>query len=142
MPQAPPRRMPTPLNLAPFALDSEDQHAEPPPPCRDGPRRRPAGAFLAGPLSWMQLDRAASLLGRALHLWLILNHKVRLSRSKTRTVSVSLKRIGAGHDLNESAARRALRALEGTGLLSVVRRLGRALEVTLEEPPTGVGGET
>jgi hypothetical protein len=134
--QSSPQQKPAPLNLDPFTLDGKDLAAEFPTARPRHLRGRPAGAFLAGPLCWTQLDQAAALPGRALLLWLILVHRARLSRSKARTVHVCLKRIGAGHGLNESASRRALRSLERAGLVTVVRHPGQALEVMLQDPPT------
>jgi hypothetical protein len=60
-----------------------------------------------------------------------LKHRARVTRSKSRTVSVCLGRIGAGHGLNEAAARRALCGLEQVGLVAIRRKPGHGLEVTL-----------
>jgi hypothetical protein len=95
------------------------------------------GEFLAGPLSWPLLDKAASLPGKALHVWLILRHKARLSRRQE--VSVCLRRIG--HGLNEWATSRALRRLEAAGLVTIHRLPGHALQVRVSDLLTDPPGE-
>jgi hypothetical protein len=98
------------------------------------PRRRAKKeAFLAGPLKWGLLDKAAALPGRALHLWLILNHKARLSGNKE--VAVCLSRIG--HGLDRQMARRALRRLEKAGLVAIDRKPGCSLKVFLQGEEKG-----
>jgi hypothetical protein len=56
-----------------------------------------------------------------------------IGRQKRRTVRVCLARVGLG--ISEQAARRALKALEVAGLVSVRRKAGHGLEVTLLELP-------
>jgi hypothetical protein len=82
------------------------------------------------------LEAAARLPGQALALSLCLWREV--GRRKTRTVRLCLGRVGLG--VSEQAARRALRELERARLVSVLRKPGRGLEVTLldlgtAEPP-------
>jgi hypothetical protein len=89
--------------------------------------------FLAGPFDWGLLDRAAAVPGRALHLLLVLHHHQRLARGKAGTLSVNLKRIGEGHGVSKWAIWRALRALERAGLVTVLRRGGYGVRVTLKE---------
>jgi hypothetical protein len=50
-------------------------------------------------------------------------------RRRCRTVKLSLTRVGLG--VREATARRALRSLEAAGLVSVLRKPGNGLEVTL-----------
>jgi hypothetical protein len=103
----------------------------PPPeaPRRPGksPRHRPGEWFLRGPVPWPWLEAAARLPGQALAVALCLWREV--GRHKRRTVQLSLGRTGLG--VSEQAARRALRAMELAGLVSVLRKPGRGLEVTL-----------
>src|SRR5215468_5398788 len=100
-------------------------------PSTKPPRHRPGERFLKGPIPWPWLEQAARLPGKALALSLALWREAGYRRR--RTVSVSLSRAGLG--VNEQAARRALRALQAAGLVSVLRKPGRKLEVTLLEPP-------
>jgi hypothetical protein len=93
------------------------------------PRHRPGEWFLKGPIPWPWLDRAARLPGSALAVSLALWREV--GRRKRCTVRLCLGHIGLG--VSEQAARRALRALEGAGLLSVRREPGHGLEITLLE---------
>jgi hypothetical protein len=103
------------------------------------PRHRPGEWFLRGPIPWPWLETAAQLPGRALALALCLWREV--GRHKRRTVRLCLGQVGLG--VNEQAARRALRVMEVAGLVSVLRKPGRGLEVTLLDLPgeqSGGGG--
>jgi len=91
------------------------------------PRYRQGEWFLRGPVPWPWLETAARLPGKALALALCLWREAGYRRR--RTVKLCQGRVGLG--LNEHSARRALRALEVAGLVSVVRKPGRGLEVTL-----------
>src|SRR4051812_619934 len=95
------------------------------------PRHRHGEWFLCGPIPWTWLEKAACLTGKALHLSLVLWREG--GRRHCRTVKVSLNRVGLG--MSEYAARRALRSLEAAGLVSVLRKPGRGLEVTILEAP-------
>jgi DNA-binding transcriptional ArsR family regulator len=86
-----------------------------------------SGAFLLGPLPWGWLDRAARLPGQALAVGLILWFRHGLTGAKA--LRLCLERVGFA--VSEQAGRRAVRALEGAGLVSVVRRPGRGLDVTI-----------
>ncbi len=99
------------------------------------PRHRPGEWFLRGPVPWPWLEAAARLPGQALALSLCLWREA--NRRNRRTVRLCLGRVGLG--VSEQAARRALRGMERAGLVSLVRKPGRGLEVTLldlagEEP--------
>jgi hypothetical protein len=128
-----PPREPVFFDLSIYAIDDEDFGKAQDPP--DGKQTRPLRPqrFLAGPLDWDLLDRAGALPGRALHLLLVLLHRRRLTRDKTRTLFVNLRRIGDGHGMGEWAARRALRALERAGLVTVSCQGGYGVRVTLKE---------
>ena len=95
------------------------------------PRHRPGQWFLRGPVPWPWLEQAARLPGRALALSLCLWRQA--NRRRSRIVSLSLRRAGLG--LNTSAARRALKTLEAACLVSVLRRPGRGLEITILDAP-------
>jgi hypothetical protein len=95
------------------------------------PRHRPGEWFLRGPVPWPWLEAAARLPGKALALSLCLWREA--GRRRCRTVKLCLSRVGLG--VSAYAARRALRALEAAGLVTVLRLPGRGLEVTLLEAP-------
>jgi hypothetical protein len=95
------------------------------------PRHRPGEWFLRGPIPWPWLETAARLPGKALAVALCLWRAS--GRQRRRTVKLCLERVGLG--VSKQAARRALRALEAAGLVSLERRPGRSLEVTVQEWP-------
>ena len=107
--------------------------AVPPAPAKPTkpPRHRQGEWFLRGPVPWPWLEAAARLPGKPLALGLCLWREA--GRRRCRTVKLSLARAGLG--VSEQAARRALRSLEAAGLVAVVRKPGRGLEVTLLETP-------
>jgi hypothetical protein len=70
--------------------------------------------------------------GKALHVALMLWKEA--GCRKARTVRFSLSGV-AKEGLHPDTAKRGLRALEAAGLVSIRRRPGRALEVTLLETP-------
>jgi hypothetical protein len=102
-------------------------NAAPPIGCRKPPRHRQGEWFLRGPIPWAWLQRAAELPGKALALSLVLWREA--GRRRRRTVRLCLNRTGLG--LNRWTARRALQRLAAARLVTVDRRPGRALEVTL-----------
>jgi hypothetical protein len=92
------------------------------------PRHRPGEWFLRGPVPWPWLEVAARLPGKALALSLCLWREAGRQGGR-RTVGLCLPHAGLG--ISEQAARRALRALQAAGLVSVLRKPGCGLEVTL-----------
>lgn len=92
------------------------------------PRHRPGQPFLKGPIPWGWLERAGGLPGKALHVALYLWRE-----AGCRKLRVVRFRMGmtAGMGLSRWVARRGLLALQSAGLVSVVRRPGRCLDVTL-----------
>lgn len=94
------------------------------------PRHRLGERFLKGPIPWNWLETAAHLPGKALPLSLVIWRES--GYRKTATIKLCLNRIGMS--ISEQAARRALRVLETAGLISIERKPGRGLEVTLREP--------
>jgi hypothetical protein len=97
------------------------------------PRHRNGEWFLRGPVPWSWLEAAARLPGKALALSLCLWREAG-RRGGRRTVKVCLSRVGLG--MSEQAARRALQSLETANLVSVARKPGRGLELTLLDVPT------
>jgi hypothetical protein len=96
------------------------------------PRHRPGGRFLKGPVPLDWLLAAGRLPHHALHVGILFWFEAGCRRN--RTVAFCLSR-GQDMGLGEDTTRRALRALERVGLVSVVRRPGRGLEVTLLDAP-------
>ena len=96
---------------------------------------RQIGKFLRGPVPWRYLTQAAALPGKCLHLAVILWQ--RRGQEKSNTVALSRQ---AARELGVTwhSARRALRKLEGAGLVRVDRTAGRAPRV---EIVTGGQGE-
>ena len=91
-------------------------------------RKRLRSRFLKGPVSLKQLQTAAKLSGRTLHLYLAVRHRCDLCQSKTVTLpSAYLETWG----LDRDSKRRALTELELIGLITVGRRRGRTVVVTL-----------
>jgi hypothetical protein len=96
------------------------------------PRHRPSGRFVKGPIPLDWLLSAGQLPHHALHIGMLLWFEAGCRRK--RTVAFCLAR-GQGMRLSGDTTRRALRALERAGLVSVVRQPGRGLEVTLLDAP-------
>jgi hypothetical protein len=122
--------MPQPDPFDPDSLRGPgiDPAALQPRPARRPPRHKPGEPFLKGPIPWPWLTTAARLPGKALHVALVLWREA--GCRKSRTVRFCLSH---GDDLgvSEQAARRALRGMERAGLVSLLRKPGRGLEVTL-----------
>lgn len=96
------------------------------------PRHRPGEWFIWGPIPGAWTSQAAKLPGRALHVALALWFLA--GKSKADTVKLSnetLERFGVGRH----TAYRALRKLEGAGLVVVKRQRGRCPLVTIERFP-------
>ncbi len=91
-------------------------------------RNRFQSRFLKGPVLLKPLQAAARLPGRALHLYLAIRHRCDLRRSRTVTLpSAYLRSWG----LDKHAKSRALVGLELARLITVDRRRGRTVVVTL-----------
>ena len=84
--------------------------------------------FLKGPVPWPWLSAAARLPGRALHVAVGIRLLVGMKKTNRIALSVSwLAELG----LSRHAAYRGLKALEGRGLVSVDRHLGRKPMITV-----------
>jgi hypothetical protein len=90
------------------------------------------GKFLKGPVSWAWLRRAMRLPGKSLAIGLILWRES--GCTKDRTVHFCLARAAA-EGIPTTTARRAIRELERAGLVTIRRRSGRGLEVTILVDP-------
>jgi hypothetical protein len=101
-------------------------------PGKQLPRHRPREKFLKGPIPWTWLEKAFLLPGKALHVALLLWQTG--GYTNNRTVRLCLN--GAlPEGLNRQSARRGLKQLTLAGLVSVLRRHGRGLVVTLLDAP-------
>lgn len=96
---------------------------------------RQTGKFLRGPVPWRYLTRAAALPGKCLHLAVILWQ--RRGQERVNTVTLS-SRAAREFGVKWQSARRALRNLEGAGLVRVHRTAGKAPRV---EILVGKGGD-
>jgi hypothetical protein len=118
----------------PFDPDRLRLSASPSAPARRPPPRPGAGErFLKGPIPMTWIEAAIVLPGKALAVGMFLWFKAGCVRADT--VNITYARL-AGHGLSESTARRGLRALESAGLVTIERRAGRALRVTIRRPAT------
>lgn len=96
----------------------------------DAQRRRRQG-YLRGPFPLPAFFAAARLPGKALAIWLLVHHRVRVTRKLEVTLPSKLL-VSAGIDRNAKA--RALRELEGAGLVRVVRKIGLVPRISLIQP--------
>src|SRR5262245_57375726 len=94
-------------------------------------RRRRTEPFLMGPISWTWLVRAAGLPGKALAIGLVAWREA--GCRKSRTVPVNLAASAAAMGIHPATPARGLRALERAGLVTVIRRPGRRVVVTLRD---------
>ena len=96
------------------------------------PRHRPGEIFVKGPIPWTWISRAARLPGRSLHvalaIWLL------AGMLRKRTVALN-GRLLTDMGVGRHSAYRALRALEGDGLLQVGRKPGASPIVTIRPIP-------
>ena len=99
-------------------------------PRKRPPRHRQGEPFLKGPIPWPWLVQAARLPGRRMAVALLLWREA--GCRKSRTVRFRLGQAGE-LGMAPDTARRALRNLERAGLVTVQRKPGQALEVTLND---------
>ena len=102
--------------------------------------KRRRGNFLRGPYPWSQFCIASRLPGKALPVWMLLQHRMRLIHETEVTLPTGvLEEAG----VNRNAKARALRDLERVGLIRVIRGRGRSPRVArvtiaaTETPPSG-----
>jgi hypothetical protein len=92
----------------------------------------PHGRFLKGPVPWLWIVAAAALPGKALLIGLCLWRLAGAMKCKTVSLgNADLRPLG----IDRASKSRALRALEGAGLIEVVRERSRFPKVTLRETP-------
>ena len=90
------------------------------------------GRFLRGPVPWLWIVVAAALPGKALPVGLCLWRLAGATKSKTVFLgNADLKPLG----IDRASKSRALRALEGAGLIDVARERGRFPKITLRDAP-------
>lgn len=129
--------------MAPVDLDRLRLRSRPLRPPRLGlPRPVNGQRFLKGPIPLPWLEAAALLPGKSLHVAVALWYLGGLQ--KCRVIALS-NIVGARFGLDRNSKYRGLAALEDAGLITIVRKLGRAPLVTLNdfEParPTEQGEE-
>jgi hypothetical protein len=96
------------------------------------PCRRRTERFLRGPVPWSWLHQAMTLPGKALAVGVML-WQLRGVTGR-RTVLFCLSRA-ATDGIPTTTARRAVRELERAGLVTVQRKPGRGLDVTILDVP-------
>jgi hypothetical protein len=88
-------------------------------------------SYIRGPWPLFEFMAAARLPGKALALWTLVHHRIRLTGRSEITLPRSL--LGeAGIDRNAKA--RALGELERAGLICVTREAGRTPRIALSGP--------
>jgi len=100
-------------------------------PSRKPPRHRQGEKFLKGPIPWSWLERAFLLPGKALHIALLLWYEAGCRRNRTVPLCLAGRLPGG---LSRQSARRGLRNLVAAGLVSVQRKPGSGLQVTILDP--------
>jgi hypothetical protein len=124
-------------NADAFDPDRWELHDCPTPlPRRWAPKARGSGQqgkFLKGPVSWSWLSRAMRLPGKSLAIGLMLWRES--GCVKNRTVRFCLARA-IDEGIPTTTARRAIRELERAGLVTICRKPGRGLEVTILIDPS------
>jgi hypothetical protein len=94
--------------------------------------RIPEGRFLKGPVPWLWIVVAADLPGNALLVGLCLWRLAGAMKCRTILLgNADLRPLG----IDRASKSRALRDLEGAGLIEVARERGRFPKVTLCETP-------
>jgi len=92
------------------------------------PRSRRGRQFLHGPLDWGEICQVASVSRRALLVWLLINHRRKLTGERWITLTVrDLARLR----VDRMAKHRALKVLEAEGLIRVQRTRGHTARVRL-----------
>ena len=100
-------------------------------------RSHPTARFFKGPIPLPRLAIAARLPGKALAVYLAIVHRRDLTHEPTVTLpSTLLREFGVDRD----SKARALRALEGAGLIAVERTDWRTARITLRETDRGGKG--
>jgi hypothetical protein len=122
------------LDLDQLRIDTEPGSANSPSESDRLPRHRPGEKFLKGPIPLNWIVVAGRLKGKTLHLGCLLWLKAGIE--KARTISFNAAQ-GEVFGMSKDSARRALRRLEGAGLISTRYLPGRCLEVTILEAKIG-----
>jgi hypothetical protein len=113
-----------------WAATADAQPAATPTPRQRRRRSRRPDRFLKGPVPWPWLLSAMVLPGKALAVGLMLWLQSGITGNRTLTFCLSR---AAGDGIPMTTARRAMKALERAGLVSIRRMPGRGLEVTILE---------
>lgn len=92
--------------------------------------KRCRAPFFAGPIPLAWLSRACRLGGKALHVALAVQHRLKVSGQTVASITPKLLET---FKVPTGAAYRALDRLESAGLVKVNRRRGRNPRVTVQE---------
>ena len=131
-----PRDIPSdPFNVEALRLTDQDLDALVKNPSTRPPRHRPGEQFLKGPIPLAWLTAAGRLPHGALQVGVLLWFEA--GRPRNRAVTFCLAR-GEAMGMSKQTTRRALRQLQAAGLVSIARKPGRGLQVTILD----VNGET
>jgi hypothetical protein len=96
------------------------------------PRHKQGEKFLRGPVPYTWITTAARLPGKALHVAIAMWFQAGLNDNRTVKLSPKILRdLG----IERRTGYRALKALEGAGLISIERQVGSAPQVTLLDHP-------
>ena len=117
-----------PFDIEALRLKEKDLAALAKKPSTRPPRHLPGGGFLKGPVPLDWLTSAGRLPHQALQVGVLLWVEAGIRRNKT--ITFCLVR-GEAMGLGEYTTRRALRQLQAAGLVSIARKPGRGLEVTI-----------
>jgi hypothetical protein len=122
---------PDALRLPPGAIGDTTRPVRP-------PRHRPGEAFLKGPIPWSWMATACRLPGAALAVASAVRY--RAGRTRPDAISLGLADLSGSLGVLPRSARRGLAALEGAGLVAVVRRSGCKPLVTIRDLPEPEAG--
>ena len=116
-------------HISNYRLEVQDmpmqQSANPCPASGESPKHGAAivGEFLAGPIDFRWLERAAELPGAAFHIAILIRHLLKLRHLEWVPISNG---DAARFGIKPDAKRRAILALEDAGLVEVRRQAGRS----------------
>ena len=92
-------------------------------------------SFLKGPIPWANWLRIVKDLPGGKTWWVALSIWYWAGIKKSKAIKFSIKRAAEEEGLHRNTIRRALRALERAGLISVQRGDGKAVLITIQRQP-------
>ena len=94
---------------------------------------RARGTFIRGPFPLSEVRVVGKLPGKALLVWLLIHHRVRMTRQPEITLPNGLL---ASVGVDPRAKARALMALERAGLVRVRQKPGKTARISLTKTPS------